>query len=64
MAELRREVKPVEINYLCDKCGKGMVIKLEGDATDEKNHQCVICGEGYHFNGKGYPRIVYVPAES
>ena len=63
MPELRREVKPIEVNYLCDKCEKGMVIKKSQVDDSEHNHQCVICGEQYSFSGKGYPRVIYRPVE-
>jgi len=63
MAEVRRAVKPIEVNYLCDKCESGMVICTDQSSVEEKRpHQCVICGAEYAFD-KIYPKIVYVPDE-
>ncbi len=63
MPEVRRDVKPVEVNYLCDKCESGMVICTDqSSASAKRPHKCVICGEHYEFD-KIYPKIVYVPSE-
>ena len=62
MPELKREVRPVEVNYLCDACGKGMMARAgERDpATGEIEHRCLICDHRQSFKGRAYPRIDYL----
>ncbi len=62
MAEIRREVKPIEVSYLCDECNNGYVHEHPESKT-EANHHCVICGHEYQFDGIVYPRIVFVPID-
>ena len=26
MPEIKREVRPIEVNYVCDTCGQGMMV--------------------------------------
>ena len=62
MPEVRRPVQPIEINYLCDKCGHGMM-QSTGEAdgsTGMVPHKCVICGHEQQFEWVSYPRIDYV----
>jgi len=62
MGEVKREVQTVEVNYVCDKCGHGMMQSIgEPDPeTQDIPHQCVICGHTQTFQGVRYPRIDYV----
>ncbi len=62
MPEIKRAVQPVEVNYVCDKCGHGMVQK-SGDMnpqTGEIPHRCMICGHEHIFQWVSYPRIDYI----
>lgn len=62
MPEVTRPVRPVEVNYLCDSCGHGMV-RSTGDInpqTGEVPHACVICGFGHVFKWIKYPKIDFV----
>lgn len=62
MSEISRKVVPYEFNYLCDSCGKGMMI-----ATSEKNsagvaHKCAICGHKQDLH-KTYPSVEFFGEE-
>ena len=62
MAEVKRKVQTVEVNYVCDKCEHGMVEKC-GPAdpkTGETPHRCMICGHSHVFKWISYPRIDYI----
>lgn len=62
MPEIKRPVQTVEVNYLCDKCGHGMLEK-SGDMdpqTGETPHHCMICGHIHSFKWVSYPRIDYI----
>ncbi len=62
MPEVKRPVKTIEVNYICDECGHGMMEKM-GDVdpeTGDHPHACVICGHQQTFKWVTYPRIVYV----
>ena len=62
MAEVKREVRPVEVNYVCDSCTQGMMTKSgEMDPqTGEIEHSCLICDRKQSFQWRSYPRIDYV----
>ena len=62
MPEIKRPVKTIEVNYVCDACGHGMMEK-KGELnpeTGENPHACIICGHEQVFKWVTYPRIVYV----
>jgi len=62
MPEIKRPVQTIEVNYVCDKCGHGMMQKA-GDTnpqTGETLHRCMICGHEQTFKWVTYPRIDYV----
>lgn len=62
MPEIKRPVQTVEVNYVCDKCGHGMMEKT-GDMdtqTGETPHRCMICNHAQSFKWVSYPRIDYV----
>ncbi len=62
MPEIKRPVQTVEINYVCDKCGHGMMQKA-GDmdaVSGDVPHRCMICGAEQTFKWVSYPRIDYV----
>lgn len=62
MGEVKRPVRTIEVNYVCDKCEHGMMHKsAEGDdETGDVPHKCVICGHEQVFQWVSYPRIDYV----
>lgn len=62
MPEVKRNVQPVEVNYICDKCEHGMMQKTgEMDSkSGEIEHKCVICGHPQIFKWVSYPRVEYV----
>jgi predicted SprT family Zn-dependent metalloprotease len=65
MPEVKRPVKTVEVNYVCDACGHGMM-EQRGESnlvTGENLHACVICGHEQVFKWVTYPRIAYVGEE-
>jgi DNA-directed RNA polymerase subunit RPC12/RpoP len=65
MPEVRQEVRPIEVNYVCDACGKGMmspVGEMEPTSGDIE-HQCLICNHEQTFQWRPYPRIDYVGVE-
>lgn len=62
MPEIKRPVQTIEVNYVCDKCGHGMMQKA-GDMnaqTGEILHRCMICGHEQTFKWVSYPRIDYI----
>lgn len=62
MPEIKRPVQTIEVNYVCDKCGHGMMQKIgEADATTGAIlHSCMICGFEQTFKWVSYPRIDYI----
>lgn len=64
MPEVRMEVLPIEVNYLCDACGNGMMAaRGEMDPeTGDIEHRCVICDHAQTFKWRPYPHIDYVEA--
>lgn len=61
MPEIKRKIVPVEVNYLCDKCGKGMMQACaETDDKGMTEHECMICGARQSFQWQKYPRIDYI----
>jgi len=62
MPEVKREVRPVEVNYVCDACGQGMMNQSGPmDAqTGEIEHRCLICNHQQIFQWRPYPRIDHV----
>jgi uncharacterized cysteine cluster protein YcgN (CxxCxxCC family) len=62
MPEVKREVRPIEVNYLCDACGQGMLsrVGVADPATGEIEHRCLICDHQQTFVGEHYPRIDHV----
>lgn len=62
MPEIKREVRPIEINYLCDGCEQGMMTKSgEMDPkTGDIPHKCLICNHEQVFQWRAYPRIDHV----
>ncbi len=62
MPEVKREVKPIEVNYICDSCEKGMMEAVgEMDPeTGEWEHRCLICDARQTFKWHRYPRIVHI----
>lgn len=65
MPEIKRRVQPIEVNYVCDHCGHGMVQKTgpADESTGEIPHRCMICDHEHRFKWVHYPRIEYQPAE-
>ena len=62
MPEVRQEVRPVEVAYVCDSCGKGMmnaISEMDPESGDTE-HQCVICGHEQTFKWRPYPHIDYI----
>ena len=62
MPEIKREVRPVEVNYVCDACGQGMMARSgEMDPrTGDIEHRCLICDHQQTFQWREYPRIDHV----
>ena len=62
MPEIKRPVQTIEVNYVCDHCGHGMVQKSGemNPETGEIPHRCMICGHDHVFKWISYPRIDYV----
>lgn len=64
MAEHRRRVEPVQVNYLCDECSN----PVEQSGTTLMCypplylHRCKQCGREYQFR-KQYPYIEWRPLE-
>lgn len=65
MPEVKRRVQPIEVNYVCDACGHGMMQKTaDADPTSgETPHRCMICDHQQSFKWIHYPRIEYLDAE-
>lgn len=62
MAEIKREVRPVEVNYLCDACNQGMMVQsgpMDPD-TGDIDHKCLICNHQEAFRWRAYPRIDHI----
>ncbi len=65
MPEIKRPVQTIEVNYVCDKCGYGMMKKtreMDPD-TGDIQHECAICSHPQVFKWRSYPRIDYVGAD-
>jgi hypothetical protein len=62
MPEVKREVRPIEINYVCDACSQGMMSRSgEMDpVTGEIEHRCLICDHQQTFRWLEYPRIAHI----
>ncbi|MCB1699407.1 MAG: type II citrate synthase [Pseudomonadales bacterium] len=62
MPEVKREVRPVEVNYVCDACDQGMMSRCgDMDAiTGDIAHRCLICNHEQIFQWREYPRIVHI----
>ena len=62
MPEMKREVRTVEVTYLCDACGKGFMSR-SGEIDQESGdieHSCLICDHKQVFQWREYPRIDHV----
>ena len=60
MAELFQKVIPYEYNYLCDSCGKGMML-FTGEMDGAKYvHKCAICSAKSSLS-KTFPHVEYFP---
>lgn len=62
MPEVKREVRPVEVNYVCDSCGQGMMAQsgpLDPE-TGDIEHKCLICDHQQTFQWRSYPRIDHI----
>ena len=66
MPEIRQRVRPIEVTYICDACGKGMMTAVgEMDPqSGDIEHHCVICNHSQTFKWRPYPHIDYVEIES
>ncbi len=62
MPELKREVRPVEVSYLCDSCGQGMMERCGemNPASGDIEHRCLICDHRQTFKWLSYPRVEHV----
>lgn len=69
--ELVQNVRPISVQRVCDKCGKGLLqfnknlnphSKLEGSVI-YFNHKCTNCDNTKFFN-TAYPYIVHVGTEN
>ena len=62
MPEIKREVRPVEVNYLCDACGQGMMVSAGAmdPETGEIEHRCLICDHRQTFKWREYPRVDHI----
>jgi hypothetical protein len=62
MPERKRVVTPVEVTYVCDACGQGMMEQsgaMDPDSGDIE-HQCLICDHQQIFKWKHYPRVDHI----
>jgi uncharacterized CHY-type Zn-finger protein len=61
MPEIKRPVRPLEVNYICDKCHHGMMVVDPAQAFEANNfnHSCVICGHQQTL-ASSYPRYEFV----
>ena len=65
MPEMKREVRPVEVTYLCDACGQGFMSR-SGEMDPESGdieHSCLICDHKQVFQWREYPRIDHIGVE-
>lgn len=62
MAEISRKVVPYEYNYLCDSCGKGMMIAAGEKTAAGFPHKCAICSHHADLK-KRYPVVEYFGEE-
>ena len=62
MPEIKREVRPIEVNYVCDTCDQGMMVRSgEMDpVSGDIEHRCLICNHLQSFQWREYPRIVHI----
>ncbi len=62
MPEVKREVRPVEVNYVCDACGQGMMAQSGqlDQETGNIEHSCLICDHKQNFQWRSYPRIDHI----
>lgn len=62
MPELYQPLIPLQVDYVCDSCGKGKLSRpkatLEPVVTGLL-HRCSLCGTEYHLP-QSYPYITYV----
>jgi len=61
MPETKKEVKPVLVEYICDVCGEGKMVKTERSypmKPPKFEYQCNKCGEINNFF-KSYPTVEY-----
>jgi hypothetical protein len=67
MSETRTEVRPVEIDYVCDACGVGHMrstgISLMS-SPPQYPHKCDKCGAEQTFTNARYPRVMYEKREA
>lgn len=65
MPELKREVRPVEINYVCDACGQGMMSAsgTMDPTSGDIEHRCLICDHQQVFQWYSYPRVEHIGLE-
>jgi hypothetical protein len=65
MPEIKHEVKTVEINYVCDEFGYGMMRQVtpSSEETGEIPHKRAICGHSQTFKDVSYPHIAYLDIE-
>lgn len=58
---------PYEVNYICDKCGKGIMEYTGGHeyltSIPQFEHKCNVCGEIKLFYNGTYPKISYEKEE-
>lgn len=63
MPEIQRPVRTVQVGYVCDSCGDGLLvkkgIKTQGN-TQLYTHQCEGCGS-VAFLDKSYPYMQFTP---
>lgn len=61
MCEVRKEVKPIEVDYIC-LCGEGRMRPIgisRPTYPTQYLHKCTHCSETMTARGKAYPYIVY-----
>lgn len=60
--EKRKEVKPVKVIYLCDRCKSGEMVptgQIFNLGKTQLEHVCPVCGYRKSFTEQ-YPKIEYV----
>jgi hypothetical protein len=64
MGERTWEVKVFKTDYICEKCGEGVMhfISAYGGSPPMYQHQCVACGHRDDLLAE-YPSFEYRPAE-